>query len=428
MKKIPVIIALLMLGVVYAPAEPPYGGVSFGVFYSSLDPYGEWISIDAGLYAWRPANVEAGWRPYSYGRWLWTDDGWYWTSDEPWAWATYHYGRWYYDDYYGWLWIPGYDWAPAWVEWRYGGECVGWAPLGPYAVFSMSFGIFYRTSWVTPYHYWSFTDYRYMCNADLHRYIYRSDLNTRYISRSRGGGSVRYEGGRTVSRGPEREFVERRGNVRVEHTDVIPVAQRQPERYSRENDRGRVEVYRPSADRFTADNERPARVRDSDRAVGLEVQNLDVHSRAVERQEGRDIRRAEQYRQQRQPETGRREAEKTIVPRPQPGVESRNPEAWPDRRRVEQQRAVGQPRPSQVPARRVGPNSPSRREPERYTPPKQEPNSNREPRRESYQRPVDPPRREAYHRPAESVRPESFSRAPAPRPATPQRGEGRRER
>jgi hypothetical protein len=418
MKKIPFILALLMLGVSYAPAEPPYGGVSFGVFYSSLDTYGEWISIDADLYAWRPVNVEAGWRPYYYGRWLWTDYGWYWTSDEPWAWATYHYGRWYYDDYYGWLWIPGYDWAPAWVEWRYGGEYAGWAPLGPYAVFSMNFGIFYRTNWMTPYHYWSFTDYRYMCNADLYHHIYRSDLNTRYISRTRSGGSVRYEGGRTISRGPEREFVERRGNVRVEHTDVIPVAQRQPERYSRENDRGRVEVYRPSEDHFTSDVQRPSRVRGSDRAVGLEVQNLDVRSRAVERQEGRDIRRAEQYRQQRQPDTERREAEKTIVPRPQPRVESRNPEAWPDKRRPEQQRAVERPRPSQVPERRVGRDSPPRREPERYAPPKQGAKVDREPRRESYQRP------------AESVRRESSSRAsaPAPRPAISQRGEGRRNR
>src|SRR5512141_1784861 len=112
MKQIFIVLALLIAGVTAASADPPYGGLSSGVFYSSLEPYGEWISVDAGLYAWRPVGVSPDWRPYSNGQWLWSDDGWYWASEEPWAWATYHYGRWYFDDYYGWVWVPGYDWAP----------------------------------------------------------------------------------------------------------------------------------------------------------------------------------------------------------------------------------------------------------------------------------------------------------------------------
>jgi hypothetical protein len=137
MKKLMMLFVLCLVGWSLSIAGPPHGagfGVSFGVFYSSLTPYGEWISIGADVYGWRPHHVAAGWRPYTVGRWIWTDDGWYWASDEPWGWAAYHYGRWHYDDYYGWIWIPGYDWAPAWVEWRYGGDYVGWAPLGPYAV------------------------------------------------------------------------------------------------------------------------------------------------------------------------------------------------------------------------------------------------------------------------------------------------------
>ena len=31
----------------------------------------------------------------------------------------------------GWMWIPGNEWAPAWVDWRRGDEDVGWAPLPP---------------------------------------------------------------------------------------------------------------------------------------------------------------------------------------------------------------------------------------------------------------------------------------------------------
>ena len=32
---------------------------------------------------------------------------------------------------YGWFWVPGDTWAPAWVQWRYSDDYVGWAPIGP---------------------------------------------------------------------------------------------------------------------------------------------------------------------------------------------------------------------------------------------------------------------------------------------------------
>ena len=77
-------------------------------------------------------NVSDNWRPYTVGRWTYTDEyGWYWDSYEPFAWAVYHYGRWGYDPDYGWFWVPGDTWAPAWVQWRYSDDYVGWAPIGP---------------------------------------------------------------------------------------------------------------------------------------------------------------------------------------------------------------------------------------------------------------------------------------------------------
>jgi hypothetical protein len=106
------------------------GDVTFDTFYEPLSPYGEWVSVPSYGRVWRP-RVAAGWRPYYYGRWEWTNEGWLWVSDEPFGWAAYHYGRWSYDSYYGWVWVPGYQWAPAWVYWRYSGDVVGWAPLAP---------------------------------------------------------------------------------------------------------------------------------------------------------------------------------------------------------------------------------------------------------------------------------------------------------
>lgn len=100
-------------------------------FHAPLTEHGVWVTVGSYGRCWRPARVAVGWRPYCDGRWVWTDCGWYWESDEPWAWACYHYGYWAFDSQYGWVWIPGIEWAPAWVSWRIGGGYIGWAPWCP---------------------------------------------------------------------------------------------------------------------------------------------------------------------------------------------------------------------------------------------------------------------------------------------------------
>jgi Family of unknown function (DUF6600) len=101
-------------------------------FYDALAPYGEWVNHPAYGYVWLPLAVQENWRPYTVGHWIDTDEyGWYWDSPEPFAWAVYHYGRWGFEPAYGWYWVPGDTWAPAWVQWRYGNDYVGWAPVAP---------------------------------------------------------------------------------------------------------------------------------------------------------------------------------------------------------------------------------------------------------------------------------------------------------
>ncbi len=104
-------------------------------FYAPLSACGSWVTVGSYGRCWRPGGIVVGWRPYCNGYWVWTDCGWYWVSDEPWAWACYHYGYWAYDSTCGWIWVPGIEWAPAWVCWRYGGGYVGWAPMAPPGVF-----------------------------------------------------------------------------------------------------------------------------------------------------------------------------------------------------------------------------------------------------------------------------------------------------
>jgi hypothetical protein len=103
-------------------------------FHAPLSPYGSWIEVGTYGRCWRPVGIAVGWQPYCYGSWIWTDCGWYWASAEPWGWACYHYGSWVYDSFHGWVWVPGIEWAPAWVSWRFGGGYCGWAPLAPRGV------------------------------------------------------------------------------------------------------------------------------------------------------------------------------------------------------------------------------------------------------------------------------------------------------
>ncbi|HZX93546.1 MAG TPA: DUF6600 domain-containing protein [Myxococcales bacterium] len=119
----------------YAQPAPPAGTdvSSDAVFYDRLSPYGSWTYVAPYGHVWVPA-VNYGWRPYYYGRWVLTDWGWTFVSDDPWGWAAYHYGRWNFGVGVGWYWIPGTVWAPAWVSWRYGGGYAAWCPLGPRGV------------------------------------------------------------------------------------------------------------------------------------------------------------------------------------------------------------------------------------------------------------------------------------------------------
>lgn len=258
MKRISVLFALLFLfpiGETVSAHSPKSAnqfsfGVSFrigsvGPFYSALAQYGEWLELEAGFYAWRPSRVRHGWRPYLNGRWAWSEYGWYWVSYEPFGWATFHYGRWYYDDYYGWIWILDNVWGPAWVEWRYNDDYIGWAPLPPYASFSVSVGIRFTARWYAPAHYWTFVGCRYFGSPNIVRYAAPVEQSRRLIGYTRSTSRYEVDGSRIINRGVDRGFVERRGNTRFDRTE-IEEAREPGERIIRRGDTERIQVYRPS--------------------------------------------------------------------------------------------------------------------------------------------------------------------------------------
>ena len=115
----------------------------YSTFYTKLEPHGAWLETADYGYVWQPREAESSrsWRPYTNGRWVYTDAGWTWISEELFGWATYHYGRWTRLRGIGWVWVPGQQWAPAWVSWRKSNDYVGWAPLPPEARFDQRTGI-----------------------------------------------------------------------------------------------------------------------------------------------------------------------------------------------------------------------------------------------------------------------------------------------
>lgn len=245
MKKTIFIVLVFLIGANSTAAYNNYGS-GFRMFYTSLQPYGEWIEIDYDLYAWRPYDVRYSWRPYSDGRWEWTRHGWYWVSYEPFGWATYHYGRWFHDDYYGWLWLPDTEWGPSWVEWRYNSSYIGWAPLPPYARFSVHGGIRFSVSWHSGYYHWSFVKYRNFNNRNIHVHIVDNYRTYKIYNKTKYRTNYYERDGRIINGGISRNYVERKGGYRIKERHIENTSDVKNYR-TRSNDssRDRVISYKP---------------------------------------------------------------------------------------------------------------------------------------------------------------------------------------
>ena len=171
-----VLAALLTLGVsgvAWAQQSEPEQVDDVGVFYDSLSPYGDWVNTEEYGMVWKPVGVSSDWRPYTYGRWTWTEEGWYWTSYYEWGWAPFHYGRWAVYNDYGWVWIPGTVWAPAWVEWRYSDAYIGWYPLWP--EFVVVAGAWYEYPHYYHRDHWVFCEAGHFADRDLRRHYLPGD-------------------------------------------------------------------------------------------------------------------------------------------------------------------------------------------------------------------------------------------------------------
>src|ERR1700754_2358178 len=225
--------------------------VSDQEFYDELDPYGTWVNDPTYGNVWIP-DAEDGFRPYANnGHWVVTDYGNTWVSEYPWGWATFHYGRWRYDDYYGWEWIPGHEWAPAWVSWRSGGGYYGWAPLSPGISINLSFG----NSYHVPDYYWVCAPQAYINSPNIYNYYVPHTRVVNIINRTTIINNTYVYNNRTYVTGPRITEIRRvtRQNVPVYRVNS---GSRVTTRPSISNNQ--LNIYRPEI-RKTPDA-RPARV------------------------------------------------------------------------------------------------------------------------------------------------------------------------
>lgn len=270
------------------------GGITVNFFYSSLAPYGEWIEIDYGFYVWRPLRVSRAWTPYASGRWAWTRYGWYWDSYEPFGWAVYHYGRWHYDSYYGWVWVPDTEWGPAWVEWRYDNDYIGWAPLPPYAVCRPGFGIRFTKVWTTPYIHFHFVKIVYFHNHNVNRYFVAKHNKQKIFTRTKYRADYGYDGGRIINRGVDRDFVEKRSRTKVREMEIASTNERNRYENTRNTDKTRIVSYTPGDDEIKrVERTRDFEIKRSDRKSTLEVERVELEGRSSgweNRRDGGDVK------------------------------------------------------------------------------------------------------------------------------------------
>ncbi len=102
-------------------------------YVTELDSNGTWY-YDSSLatYVWHPSIVDVGWEPYSYGYWAWSPFGMTWVSYYNWGFAPFHYGAWDFSVNFGWVWVPGPYYSPAWVSWDCWDSYIGWYPYNSY--------------------------------------------------------------------------------------------------------------------------------------------------------------------------------------------------------------------------------------------------------------------------------------------------------
>jgi hypothetical protein len=221
--------------------------MDFNYMYDYLAPYGNWINLPPYGYVWTPRNMGYRWRPYSDGHWVMTEYGWTWISNNVWGSIPFHYGRWGYDNYFGWFWIPGTVWGPAWVNWRWNSQYVGWAPLPPGVEFNSGMN-FNSLSFKTPNRFWIFLQAPYFLDPNINRYVLPYERNGTLINFTTRHNNIFFRNNRIVNEGIGIDQVRRITGRTVPRYTIRDVRNPRQVRVDGNN----VNLYRPNIRKNTA--------------------------------------------------------------------------------------------------------------------------------------------------------------------------------
>lgn len=301
--------------------------VDYKEFYDQLEPHGEWIEVtgdDVGVntkeltasgtrehkkisfaelfgikdahasvnfgmfFVWRPSpelsvGITAGttqpgpvYIPYTRGRWVYTNTGWYFRAASPHEEITMHYGRWVYSPVLGWVWMPGRVWAPAWVDWREDDEYIAWTPLHP------SVQIIHSIIIPPPVveHHYILVEKRYFAKPDIYKYMYKENRNRIMIKEMRRSNGVMIMNKTIINKGPDVNYMrqitgDRFEPIRIEKVRKMNDVNYAPDRYSvyspefrkaKENKNEKSPIFKPNkyvkADEIKSDGKNNFRNKD----------------------------------------------------------------------------------------------------------------------------------------------------------------------
>ncbi len=136
------------------------------------------------------------------------------------------------------LWVPHYEWGPAWVVWRRSEGYYGWAPMGPGISVEVAVGGGYRV----PDERWIFVNDRDISRPDIERHFVDRSTNTTIINNSTVINNTYVDNSRhtTYVAGPKKEEVQK-----VTGAAIKPVTIRETDRPGQALNNDQLQIYRP---------------------------------------------------------------------------------------------------------------------------------------------------------------------------------------
>jgi hypothetical protein len=169
-----------------------------------------------------------------------------------------------YDDNYGWLWVPGYNWSPAWVTWGTVDNYYAWAPLMPEVNAATEY-----SSWRPHSFYWNVASRDHIYDRNISTVIERPETVVNVVNRITivNNFTTTRSNNLHYSRGPEINDVQQ-----FTKEKITPVSFKEVNKSEQVSHNGDVvNVYRPAVQ--TVQNQQPREFRKAEKEQVKPIRN-----------------------------------------------------------------------------------------------------------------------------------------------------------